>query len=203
MRVRTEAKRDSIVQASLEVFLTSGFEGASMAEIAERVGGSKATLYSYFKSKEELFVEAMQTAVRGQFVPLLTQLDHEVISLRDTLQKFGEGALKVLCSDVAIETRRAVIAEAGRSDIGRHFHETGPQKGIDQLAAFLQRQMLEGRLKSADPLLAARQFLALLERETVTPRLFGLEKAMSQERIREAVDQALASFFAIHGTPAS
>lgn len=47
MRVRTEAKRDAIVEAASEVFLESGFEGASMAQIATLVGGSKATLYGY------------------------------------------------------------------------------------------------------------------------------------------------------------
>ena len=60
MRVRTESKREAILEAASHVFLESGFEGASMAEIAARVGGSKATLYGYFGSKEDLFVEVTQ-----------------------------------------------------------------------------------------------------------------------------------------------
>ena len=54
MRVKTEAKRQHIVDVAAQAFRELGFEGASMAEICARVGGSKATLYNYFASKEEL-----------------------------------------------------------------------------------------------------------------------------------------------------
>ena len=35
--------------------MAEGYGATSMSTIAARVGGSKATLYHYFKSKEELF----------------------------------------------------------------------------------------------------------------------------------------------------
>ena len=62
MRVMTEAKREAILEAASKVFMEAGFEGASMAEISKVTGGSKDTLYSYFKSKEELFVDVMYHA---------------------------------------------------------------------------------------------------------------------------------------------
>ena len=40
---------------SREVFFEQGYTAASMSTIAARLGGSKGTLYNYFKSKEELF----------------------------------------------------------------------------------------------------------------------------------------------------
>ena len=66
MRVRTEEKRDTIVQAASEVFLELGFEGASMSQIAARVGGSKRTLYGYFGSKEDLFLAVMDSCKNGR-----------------------------------------------------------------------------------------------------------------------------------------
>ena len=33
-----------------------------MSEIAKQVGGSKATLYNYFKSKEEIFAAVMESS---------------------------------------------------------------------------------------------------------------------------------------------
>src|SRR5262245_51865473 len=45
MGVRGEARRQKIVEAAVDVFREQGFERASMAEIAARAGGSKATLY--------------------------------------------------------------------------------------------------------------------------------------------------------------
>ena len=51
MRVRTQARRDTIIEAAIQLFEEAGYEGASMSELARRLGGSKATLYGYFPSK--------------------------------------------------------------------------------------------------------------------------------------------------------
>src|SRR5437868_9797164 len=49
------AKRRQIIEGARAVFLTQGFDAASMSDIARKAGVSKGTLYVYFKSKEELF----------------------------------------------------------------------------------------------------------------------------------------------------
>ncbi len=54
MRVRTEEKRLEIIRMAAELFDELGYERSSMSAIAARVGGSKATLYGYFASKEDL-----------------------------------------------------------------------------------------------------------------------------------------------------
>ena len=51
-----------------------GYERTSMSEIAARLGGSKATLYSYFPSKEELFFGVVQLKVGGELEPALLEL---------------------------------------------------------------------------------------------------------------------------------
>src|SRR5579872_4172234 len=48
-------KAQSILAAAQRTFLASGFGAASMDAIAREAGASKATLYAYFTSKEELF----------------------------------------------------------------------------------------------------------------------------------------------------
>ncbi len=194
MRVRTEAKRDAIVEAASEVFLESGFEGASMAEIATRVGGSKATLYGYFRTKEELFVEAMQGEAKRYFEPIFAALQKDHDDLRQALQQFGERTLAVICLETSIQARRAIIAESGRSDIGLRFYERGPKKGVAELAAFLARKIEEGELRPCDPQVAAHHLMALLDSETVTPCLLGVKKKPSATFVRQAVARALDSF---------
>jgi len=49
-----------MVAAAQAVFAERGFHGASMAEIAERAGITKPMLYSYFGSKEALFVRCQR-----------------------------------------------------------------------------------------------------------------------------------------------
>ena len=48
-------RQDRILEGALSVFKSKGLEGATMDEIANASGVGKATLYYYFKSKEEVF----------------------------------------------------------------------------------------------------------------------------------------------------
>lgn len=194
MRVRTEAKRNAIVEAASEVFLESGYEGASMAQIATRVGGSKATLYGYFSTKEELFVEVMQGVAKRYFEPIFAALEKEHDNLRQALQQFGERTLAVICLETSIQARRAIIAESGRSDIGLRFYERGPKKGVAELAALLARKIEEGELRPCDPEVAALHLMALLDSETVTPCLLGVKQRPTPAFVRQAVARALDTF---------
>jgi len=195
VRVKTEAKRDAIVQVASEVFRELGFEGASMVEIAARVGGSRATLYGYFSSKEELFVAAIHSAAKKHFEPIFAALGQEGDDdLERVLQRFGEKVLVAVCSQEVIQAHRAVIAESGRSDIGRLFYEGGPKRAIEELGDFLERQMRKDRLRTADPYVAASHLMALLESETVRPSLLGIQGPLTRKELREATRRALRVF---------
>src|ERR1700722_18233744 len=50
-----DQRREHIINVAREIFFEQGYSAASMSRIAARLGGSKGTLYNYFKSKEELF----------------------------------------------------------------------------------------------------------------------------------------------------
>ncbi|WDU65629.1 TetR/AcrR family transcriptional regulator [Pseudomonas poae] len=196
MRVRTEAKREAIVEAAAQVFLEFGFDGASMAQIATRVGGSKGTLYGYFSSKEELFVEVMHGMAKRYLEPIFEALQKDHDDLRHALQQFGERTLAVLCLEASIQARRAIIAQSGRSDIGLRFYERGPKKGVREVATFLARQVEEGKLRPCDPEVAACHLMALLDSETVMPCLLGVTQKPTPAHVRAAVTRALDTFLA-------
>src|SRR5512137_1432492 len=48
-------RRESIIQAAIEVFGKKGFLAASISEIAQRAGVAEGSIYQYFKNKEDLF----------------------------------------------------------------------------------------------------------------------------------------------------
>ncbi len=56
--------RDRICEAAFALFGEKGYDGASMSELAERVGLAKPSIYNYFKSKEELLVALVEEAMR-------------------------------------------------------------------------------------------------------------------------------------------
>lgn len=55
-------KKEEIKKAAIKFFLQNGFEGASLSEIAEEAGIKKASIYSHFKGKDELFLEVIREA---------------------------------------------------------------------------------------------------------------------------------------------
>ncbi len=48
-------RRESIIQAAIEVFSKKGFQAASISEIAQRADVAEGSIYQYFKNKEDLF----------------------------------------------------------------------------------------------------------------------------------------------------
>ncbi|MBO9830204.1 TetR/AcrR family transcriptional regulator [Xanthomonas sp. A2111] len=195
MRVRTEAKRDAIIQAAAAVFLEAGFEGASMSQIATRAGSSKRTLYGYFPSKEELFVAVAHSVARRFMEPVLETLLQSQDALPTALQRMGEDGMAFLCSQQSVQVWQTVIGVSGRSDIGLLFFETGPGEGMNRLGVFLERQMDLGVLRRANPSTAARHLVGLLEAETLMPCLFGALKNPSPDYLRAATRDALQVFF--------
>jgi AcrR family transcriptional regulator len=49
--------REKIIQAAIESFAQTVFDRTKMEDIAKRLGLSKGTIYLYFNSKEDLFLE--------------------------------------------------------------------------------------------------------------------------------------------------
>jgi AcrR family transcriptional regulator len=66
-----EARRQSILDAGLEVFASAGFEAARLDDVAAKAGVAKGTIYLSFRDKEHLF----EAIVLGEVTPLLAVLD--------------------------------------------------------------------------------------------------------------------------------
>jgi AcrR family transcriptional regulator len=59
-----KGRRESILDEATRLFAERGYEGASMADLAERVGLRKASLFHHFASKEELRTAVLERLVR-------------------------------------------------------------------------------------------------------------------------------------------
>ena len=54
---------ERLLAAATQLFAERGYGGTSMADIAERVGVRKASLYNYYASKEELLMELLRSSL--------------------------------------------------------------------------------------------------------------------------------------------
>ena len=199
MRAKTETRRQAILDAAAVVFQETGFERTTMAAICERLGYSKATLYNYFASKEELFSAVVFEATEAEFQATLEALDTTLADMTEALQKFGRGLLTLLFSPQVQAVRRMVVAEAGRSELGKQCYELGPVRNEAAAAAFLQHAMDAGRLRQADARIAALHLRGLLEAEWLDRFLFQTLEPISTEEINATVGRAVAAFMAAYG----
>ena len=74
------AKRRQIVEGARAIFLSQGFDAASMNDIARAAGVSKGTLYVYFKHKEQLFeaIIEQECELQAEGIFDLDPNDHDV-----------------------------------------------------------------------------------------------------------------------------
>lgn len=198
MKVRTETRRTAIVETAAGVFLDLGYEGASMKEVSIRLGGSKATLYGYFSSKEALFIAVVQMYATSSLYNAVADLAADPgisVSLEQSLLQFGRSMLKIVMNDsTAIKVYRMVLAESGRSDIGTLFYESGPSQSIEALSTLMSASVENGVLRKSNPRVLAKQFLSLLTSE-VDERLFQQDpKPMTLAQIDELVATAVELF---------
>jgi AcrR family transcriptional regulator len=196
MKVRTEARREAILEVASQVFLEFGFERASMAQIVQRIGGSKSTIYGYYPSKEALFLAVTQLAGEKHIQSAFDELAaHDVrAGILEVLGKFSEKLAGLICSQELVATHRMVLAEAGHSNVGALFYEAGPKRGISELAEFFRRAMEHGRMRQENPSVAAQQFMALVQAE-IQPRWYYKDlPELTHEQIKDLASRAMVTF---------
>lgn len=191
---KSDTKRQAILENAYRLFRARGFDGTSMADITSQVGGSKATLYSHFPSKEELFVECMMAALENYMSGTLKHLDASRSNPEAVLRDFGTSVLNFICSPEQVEVRRLMIAEAARSGTGKLFFDKITALR-SQIGSFLAACMASGLLRRDDPDLAADHFGALLEAEILEPLLLHVREAAPDEKETAlAARRAVAAF---------
>jgi AcrR family transcriptional regulator len=192
------AKRRQILDGARAVFLSQGFDAASMGEIAKAAGVSKGTLYVYFENKEQLF-EAIVHQQCDLQAETLFDLDADNNDVEAVLTRLGAGFVPFLCQPEKASALRTVIAIADRMpEIGKKFYESGPACGIAMLATYLRRQVDAGVLAVDDCELAAAQFLDMCQSTLFKPVLFNFAPPPSPERIERVVKSAVRTFLAAY-----
>ena len=84
-------KRERIIDAAIEVFCASGYDAASMADVAIKAGVGKGTLYLYFDSKDSLFEEAYQLCYQERVIACGAHLDTVTSALDKLCQRLRNG----------------------------------------------------------------------------------------------------------------
>jgi len=192
------AKRRQIMDGARSVFLSAGFDGASMNDVARAAGVSKGTLYAYFNSKDELF-EAIIRAEKAQAAERLCIFRREG-DVREMLTDFGVRLMSRMCEPGTLALARVVIAAVEKfPNVGRAYYDAGPHYGATRLAEELRALEQSGALRVPDPERAAWHFLDLCQSYVFKRLLFGVVESVSLEDIEASVKSGVDVFLSAYG----
>jgi AcrR family transcriptional regulator len=198
VRTRSDDKRREIIRVAAETFQELGYERTSMLTIAERMRGSKQTLYNYFRSKEELLRAVLAFDVGEVADQALDELRAEK-SLRNGLARLGEVYLARQLAPLAISNIRNVATQPAESGIGDDFYQNILCAAWKRVADAFKSLMAEGKLRRADPWLAAMHFKGLVLQDLLERQLLNAAKLANPMEVEAAARHAADAFLKIYG----
>jgi AcrR family transcriptional regulator len=86
-KLLTEFRRSEILEAGTVVFAEKGFHGTRMDDVAAEAGLSKATIYAYFRSKDEIFEGVVEDAT-AKIAKATEEAVNAATNLSDKLEAF-------------------------------------------------------------------------------------------------------------------
>ncbi len=164
-----------------------------MAMISRRLGGSKGTLYGYFRSKEELFETTMKAACEGPGDQIMNLLDPGLDDIRGVLRRFGKAYVRFIIGEEVLAITRTAISEGYGSSLGPHLYDQGPGRALPKMAAYFAQVMKLGKLPRRSPSTAALHLKGLLEAGFLENALYGAPSE-KEAVIGEAVDAFLRAY---------
>lgn len=192
-QTKISRKHDLILNAAARVFSEKGYSIASMDEIAAAAPVSKATLYSYFKDKKELFSEVIRCRCRKLSEIIDQALDSDAdlyVGLRTIAQQFHA----LTQSQEAICVHSLIIAENKQfPELAEAFY-AAVDINIECLSNYLAVVAGRSGLAIKNTRLAAIMFLNMLKGECFIKRLLGMPLSSTEQERQELVDEAIHVF---------
>ena len=185
--LRKQERRQAIIRAARTSFLEHGYAATSMSGLLDTLGGSKATLWGYFRSKEDLFAAVVEEA-SAQFRLELEGILIPDEDLPEVLLQFCRAFLRTIESPEALSAWRLVVGEGSRfPELIRIFRERAGRAPEAILTDCLSRYV--GRdLRPGDPRRMAIMLIGLCQYRR-DQLMLGVEAASL-----DPIDMASAEF---------
>jgi len=196
-RPKDPDKRAAIMAAAKALFSQGGLAGVSMDAIARKADVSKLTLYSHFRSKDELFQTAVAEKCQEHTPPDFFDAASPQ-SLRARLRAIGRGFAALVMSKEALNLYRMMAAQAGAGSHGSHlgklFFAAGPQRNLERFSALLKHAHAAGELRVPDPRRAAGHFFCLLQGVPYLRVIVGESRSIPQRELEQHVNDVVEVF---------
>jgi TetR/AcrR family transcriptional repressor of mexJK operon len=198
---RPNRKAASILSAARQLFLDHGFDAVTMEMVARQASVSKATLYSHFSSKEELFT-AVTVAEANRVTDEVWQIVPDSNDVAAVLRRMAEKFVDIFLSEQTMFLQRAVIGVVSRFPaIGVRIFDSGPKVLNERLARFLAEAHDRGLLNVPDATLAAVQFLSVVRGDLDIRGLLLPAAPPSRAEIDDQIESGIDLFLRYYARP--
>ncbi|PCI48227.1 MAG: hypothetical protein COB49_06260 [Alphaproteobacteria bacterium] len=198
VRDMPSSKKAAILDAATKMFLDLGYGATSMNALVAKIGGSKATIYAHFTSKQVLF-EAVTEHVLEKHITAIHSDELKNLGLKEGLMVIGQKLLELVSSDHHIRLSRLVMAETPNfPEIGRAYYDRGPLIANKDISAFLISATQGSEKKLPDPDKTASHFSAMLIHHIFLERLCGKCNVPSAKKIRAITEDTVDDLLKIY-----
>lgn len=188
---RGQKRKASIVRAATALFLKNGYSETSVNTIVARSGGSKATFYSYFPTKDVLLRAVVDGIVANREEPEL-QASQDI---RPALVTYCEHRMRIVFSPQHQALLRLIIAERGRfPDIADMYYKRGPQRSHDLLVEYMRELKQLGQLDIESAEETAEFFIGMLLHQWYVAQLFLRSGPPTIKVMRKRADHVVGRF---------
>jgi AcrR family transcriptional regulator len=147
---RAAERRQAIIEAAMEEFISRGFAATRLDDIARRAGVAKGTIYLHFKDKESMFEELIRTAI----VPLVGRMQGPPpagASVRDLVEAFALNFIHEVVTTRRGDIVRLIVAEGPRfPSIADFYYREVVSKGLAGMRAMIELGIARGEIKNAN-----------------------------------------------------
>jgi AcrR family transcriptional regulator len=192
---RTESRRREVLHAAARVFAAKGFHACTIEDIAVAMGLSKGVVYYYFRSKEEIYVEVVSTAILGA----QERLERLIATGKPPVEMLKE-AIEAHLADNLNPEHEGYYAMLVINDLRRTSEEARSQvrdlqrRYVRRFASIVQRGIDEGAFVSGDAAVATLTILTAVNYASDWYRPAG--RRSPEEVIRQISEQLVSGVLA-------
>ena len=147
---RAAERRQAIIEAAMEEFISRGFAATRLDDIARRAGVAKGTIYLHFKDQESMFEELIRTAI----VPLVGRMQGPPPTggtVRDLIEAFALNFIHEVVTTRRGDIVRLIVAEGPRFPaIADFYYREVVSKGLAGMRAMVELGIARGEIKNAN-----------------------------------------------------
>ncbi len=158
---KPDARPEEVLEAALNLFAQNGFAATRMDDIAKAAGLSKAAIYLYFPSKDDVFKALIETRV----VKIRTQMsaiaDDKSVDPISGLREFVRLWAASNADSRMVAIPRIVLSESARfPDLADYYHKTVISQTQVALKTLLEAGITQGLFRPIDTKVAAKALMS-------------------------------------------